>query len=395
MLFHIRNLQLLLICNIFLIYIPVSYSFNVNIDEIQVPWYLDQIEINRAWEITKGLENVTIAVIDSGIDFSHPALNHCSWINPGEIPNNDIDDDLNGYIDDIIGWDFVNNDNNIGYEDLDPISNHGTFIAGIIAGVDDNSSIFGIAPNIKVMALRIITRDNLLEVPGIFSEAIDYAMTNGANVISSSVQMPLGIPGLRSSIQRAETKKIPFVSATGNTFNSEGGGRNSTAYPASYPESIAVGASNIFQERADYSNYGSEIDLVAPVGDEDYNTREETIQSTSFNSKYRYGYGTSFASPQVAAIISLMKSVHFNLSVSEIKSILYETAIDINTKGWDESTGYGIVNASAAVIRAQNFSNLTTKKEVSFPFSSIPFTTELLILLIIAGNRRFRKKKVK
>ncbi|MHA2253223.1 MAG: S8 family serine peptidase, partial [Candidatus Kariarchaeaceae archaeon] len=368
-------------------------SLNLNNNEIQLPWYLEQIEIENAWEITKGLSNLTIAVIDSGIDFSHPALNHSSWINPNETPDNNLDDDNNGYIDDINGWDFVNNDNNIGYEESDPISNHGTFIAGIIVGPDNDSSVFGIAPNVKIMALRIVTRDNLLVSFGIFSEAIEYAIINGADVISCSIQMPLGIPGLRSSIQRAENRKIPFISSTGNTLNSEGGGKNSIVYPASYPESIAVGASNPGQEKADYSNYGEEIDLVAPVGDQNYVTREDTIQSTDLNAKYRYNYGTSLASPQVAAVISLMKSVNFNLSVADIRSILYETAIDINRTGWDEYTGHGIVNASAAVMRAQNFSNITAIMRNPFPFPSISLANEVLILIIIAGFKSLRMRK--
>ena len=148
--FHFKILQGFFICSLCLLSIPMVHSLNLNVNESQLPWYLEQIEVRNAWEITKGLGNLTIAVIDSGIDFSHPALNHSSWKNPNETPNNNIDDDNNGYIDDINGWDFVNNDNNIGYEESDPISGHGTFIAGIIAGLDNDSSILGIAPNIKI-----------------------------------------------------------------------------------------------------------------------------------------------------------------------------------------------------------------------------------------------------
>lgn len=389
--FLFRFFQTIIISLLFFTSVPTTILNGTKTEIDQLPWYLEQINVAGAWEISKGLENITIAVIDSGIDFNHPELNHSSWLNSNEIPNNNIDDDLNGYIDDIHGWDFVNKDNNTGNDILDPIHYHGTFIAGIIASKHDDSGIVGISPEIKIMSLRIINFEKLLEDPGIFIEAIDYAVNNGAEVISTSIQMPLGIPGLRSSIQRAVEYNIPFVAATGNTYNSEGGGRNSVSFPAAYSESIAVGASNINYEKADYSNFGSTIELVAPVGDEDYKTRNQTIRSTELNSGFNYGYGTSYASPQVAAVIALMKSVRYNISVSDIRNILHSTAIDINETGWDEFTGYGIVNASAAVVRAKNYMLSTTKKNLPFPFPYMTHINQILCLIAILTLRSLKR----
>ncbi len=344
-----------------------SYSFN------QLPWHLEDIDIEGAWSITNGSSNITIAIIDSGIDFSHPELNHSGWINEDEILDGS-DNDNNGYIDDIFGWDWVNDDNNPSNDENDTLNFHGTFIAGLIASKGVMEDMVGIAPNIRLMALRVIDFDSIITPDGLI-EAIDYAVDNGADVISMSLELAFGPPGFLSSIRNAQDANIAVVAGTGNK------GEEDISVIASFSEVIAVGASNFKQEKADYSNWGKEIELVAPVGDKNYDSVENILKSTVLGNTYSYGYGTSFAVPQVAAVIGLIKSVRNDLHIDKIRDILHSTATDIPPAGWDSSTGYGIVNASAAVRMALNFSN-ETNTGTPWPFFT-PFSSVTLLVALI------------
>jgi subtilisin family serine protease len=174
-----------------------SYNTTSTVDGL--PWNLTQIGISGAWEITAGNKTVTTAVIDTGVDFTHPSITQTQWINTGEIPNNSVDDDKNGYIDDWKGWDWVNHDNNPGWEENDKIDHHGTFITGLIAANDD--SIIGVAPNTTIMALRVVDQDTLIPNPDALKSALDYAIENGADVIIMSIDLFIGPPGFRDSIR--------------------------------------------------------------------------------------------------------------------------------------------------------------------------------------------------
>jgi len=196
-------------------------------------WHLMEIGAEEAWNYTRGNQEITVAVIDSGLDFSHPDLSNQSWVNLEEIENNGIDDDGNGYIDDINGWDFRDNDNN-----PSPGHHHGTFVAGLIAADDDNNLSVGIAPNVKLMDLRFLDNNNAFGGGdwGMFADAIDYARENGAHIIHLSIQA-YGIPpsSFHSAIKRAYESDIVIVSVTGNN-------EDHVTYPGNYSEVIAVSA---------------------------------------------------------------------------------------------------------------------------------------------------------
>jgi subtilisin family serine protease len=380
-------LRILLVSHLFLFGISEFNIININSDTTQLSWHLQQINVEEAWAITKGSSNITVAILDTGIDFVHSELNHSAWINANEIPNNSIDDDLNGYIDDINGWDWVSNDNHPEYEEEDPIHYHGTFIAGIIAGKDDNNGIVGIAPDVRLMALKVVDTDLLIPNPSGLAEAVQYAINEGADVISMSLDLLIGPPGFHSSLENAITADIPLVASVGNTYVSEGGGRDSITIPAVFSEVIAVGATNFYQERADYSNFGEELEIVAPVGDEQFDTEEHIIRSISTENSFRYSYGTSYAAPQVSAVIALIKSIRADLNVNDIRFILQNSATDISTPGWDRFTGYGLLNASAAVRMAQVYEKISNQSSSKHSpwifFTSFPETITLVSLIIV------------
>ena len=349
---------------------------------MSLPWNLDQIDINGAWEITTGNSNVTVAIIDSGIDFTHRAITHAQWINTGEIQNNSIDDDNNGYVDDYMGWDWVSQDNNPGSQVGDEITHHGTFIAGIIAGNDEE--ILGVAPNCTVMALRIVDQDSLIPDPNSLEEAVVYALAHGADVISLSLDLLISPLGFRDTIRKAVLAKIPVVAITGNSNE----GDESIVLPGRFSEVIAVGASNFYGQRARYSNWGLEIEVLAPGGESpNYELLGASLGGTS-----RRGYGTSYAGPHVAGIICLIKSIRNDLSVDDFRNILYTTATDVGEEGWDEETGYGIVNATAALRLALQYiqqPSATTNLPNFFDISSVTFLEVIsLIFLPFTIHRR-------
>ncbi|MBY9000157.1 MAG: S8 family serine peptidase [Candidatus Heimdallarchaeota archaeon] len=302
-------------------------------------WHHRLIKSNDAWDITQGRKEIVVAIIDSGVDFSHPDLINTQWINVGEIADNSIDDDGNGYVDDVYGWDFISNDSNPGPTSSDPVNWHATFIAGIIAAPKDDFGVVGIAPNVTIMNVRILDVDNYVYSYETFGDAIRYAAENGADVINLSIIASDNSSLYMDEIEYANSLNIPVVAATGNSDLSV------VAHPAKSDNVIAVGASNRKNEKADYSNYGEETELVAPVGD----ANEDNIRSTVPPDQYGTGWGTSFAGPQVSATIALMKSLNDSLSVAEIRDILHKSAKDLGDPGHDILTGYGLLNVLKAV----------------------------------------------
>ncbi|MCG3258002.1 MAG: S8 family serine peptidase, partial [Candidatus Heimdallarchaeota archaeon] len=309
-----------------------------------VGWHLPQISIYGAWEKTYGNEDIIVAIIDSGIDFSHPQLEGKSWNNTDEIPDNGIDDDSNGYIDDVAGWDFVSNDNIPGPEAADPVHWHATFISGILAAPLDGIGVAGVAPNVTIMDIRVLDSLNYAgtTLEG-FGDAIRYAVENGADVINLSLHYYSESELYHDDITYAVDQNIPVVSVTGNTPMSSGGGRYYQSFPGGYDNVISVGATSYWGDRADFSNFGPWTELVAPVGDQGVNN----IRSTFPPDTYATGWGTSFACPQVVGVIALMRSINHTMSVGEIREILHETADDLGDEGKDDYFGYGMVNATA------------------------------------------------
>lgn len=280
-------------------------------------WHLNNtVQLNKdiraesAWDSDTNADGVIVAVIDTGVRYTHEDLAANMWVNPGETADNGIDDDANGYIDDVYGADEYSNDGN-------PADGggHGTMVSGYAGAVGNNGKgVTGVAwTGIKIMALRFIDQtgsvaDNVA--------CIDYAINKGAKVINASY----GSAGFSftesSAIQRAANAGIIMVAAAGNGGGDFVGDNNDTTpfYPASYTRSniIAVGATDRNDAKASFSNFGAtSVDLFAPGVD---------VWSTSYTSdtSYASGSGTSFAAPIVSGALALLRSSYPNDSVSQL-----------------------------------------------------------------------------
>ena len=237
------------------------------------------IDAPEAWDITTGDSSVVIAVIDSGVAYNHPELAANIWTNPGEIPGNGTDDDHNGYRDDIVGWDFVDNDN-------DPMDfyGHGTHVAGTIAGVGNNSrGITGVMWSARIMCLRFLDTSGSGTTADAIS-AINYAAANGARVLNNSWGGGGLSQALGDAIRRSDSAGTVFVAAAGN----EGTDNDTTpSYPASFTVDniISVAATGQSDDLATFSNFGAtSVDVGAP-GVNTYSTvpAREVVFSDTFD----------------------------------------------------------------------------------------------------------------
>jgi hypothetical protein len=281
-------------------------------------WYHSQVKAPAAWQLTTGDASQIIAIIDTGIDWTHPDLAENIWINQSEQSGNEgADDDDNGFVDDIRGWDFVNNDNN----PMDDNS-HGTHVAGIAgARTNNNVGIAGIAWNVKLMPLKVLQssgRGNWSTI----AQGVVYAAENGATIINMSLGGYTESLTMKTALENAYNKSV-LVSAAGNDGLCIGAGEciGAPMFPAVYPWVLGVQASASNGGKTSWSNYdptgptafsnpyGYNYEILAPG---------QNIYSTIPGNKYRYLSGTSMATPVVAGGVALIKSHLPNISTEEL-----------------------------------------------------------------------------
>jgi len=352
----------------------------------EIGWHLKNIYVENAWNLAGDVEKITIAVIDSGIDFTHTELINSRWINEDEIIDNGLDDDGNGYIDDYMGWDFVSDDNNPGSDSNDPINSQGTFTAGIISASHNGEGIVGVAPGVKLMNIRLLDLSTLLSVVNKITDSIRYAVDNGADIISLSLQNLLNISLVYEGIRYAYENDVIMVSTSGFQFYE---GIEGIDFPAAYEEVICVGAVNMTNSISDICNYGTAQELVAPVGDRNYVSIDHIITSTVPVDGYVSSYGSNFACPQVAGLIALMKSLHHKLDIEEIREILHLTATDLGEDGRDPYYGYGLINASKAMEETKNrWNKIVTQRNIIIISSLI---TTIGIITVTLSIRKRKK----
>ena len=277
--------------------------------------YLHRVKIRDAWDYSVGTYDITVAVIDSGIYIHHPDLKDNIWKNTKEIEGNNVDDDKNGYIDDIFGWNFVDNNNQMDITfDKD---DHGTMVAGIIGAKNNNYiGISGINKYVKLMPLLILSKYKSADFDEV-AKAIKYAVDNGADIINLSfgTQGTVGYTtALDNAIKYAYENNVLLVAAAGNGDVETGSGQDLNFVKESPVCNdnnknmvLGVGAlsDNDFVSKTNWSNYGTYIDIWAP-GENILTTSKP--EYSNYQLDYFYGDGTSFAAPIVSGIAALIKA---------------------------------------------------------------------------------------
>ena len=271
----------------------------------------EDINMARAWEITKGSTAVKVAVIDTGVDFNHPDLKSQMDVNALELNGKPgVDDDKNGYVDDIYGYDFANKDG-----DPSDGHGHGTHCAGVIGAEHNSAGIAGVMANVKIVAIKFISDKGSGETIDAIS-SIDYAIKRKVQVMSNSWGGGEKEQSLMDAIIAAEAAGITFVAAAGNDSSNND---TRAAYPANYEVSnvISVGSFTSQGAKSGFSNFGLKTVHVTAPG--------STILST-----YKGGYsnlsGTSMAAPHVSGIVGLMLSKEPGLTPLEIRERLIKTS---------------------------------------------------------------------
>ena len=315
-------------------------------------WHLEKIRAFGAQSISSGSTNIPIAIIDSGVDLNNPLNNERYWLNQSEDINNNgvldsldlngIDDDGNGYIDDVIGYDFVDTFNEHPVKDfktIDPfpqddfsISGHGSLISSLI---------HSIVPNSPQMILKAADANGFLEEDDI-AKALIYAEENGAKVINLSFGDIVESLFLKQIIQYISDKNVIIVSSSGNN------GKASLNYPAAFPEVISVGNTNRFDERTASSNYSKFLDLVAPGTELVLNGLND--QNFTVN-------GTSFSAPQVSAAVAMILDVFEIEKTDEIRQQIIRFTDDVMFEGKDDETGHGRLNLEK-ILNQNSYTNI-------------------------------------
>jgi subtilisin family serine protease len=316
---------------------------------------------------------VTVAVIDTGLDYTHPDFARDSlWMNAKEKLNG-VDDDRNGFIDDVVGWNFAEDSNNPWDR-----AGHGTFIAGIIAAASDNQvGIAGLNPHARIMPLAVLNAAGHGRSSQV-AAAIHYAIANGAQVINLS----LGSENLSAleehAIRRALEGGVIVVVASGNL------GRDTRGFGlADLRGALVVAATDPHDQRAKFSNYGANVSIAAPGVDilglrareSDFvrASRADTATAATTggaivgpDGHYYRASGTSFAAAFVSGVASWLLSVRPELTGTQVTRMLTQSARDVGVPGIDSATGYGLIDARAAFTADPEFwiASRITKTEV-------------------------------
>ena len=283
------------------VYIPNDILFR------KYQWNLPAIETLEGWNITRGDENIIVAVVDTGVDLDHPDLvqnlvEGYNVVQPGSPPADDV--------------------------------GHGTHVAGVIAAsVDNVEGIAGISWHNRVMPVKVLDETGVGSTYNV-AQGIIWAADNGAKVINLSLGNYVDAQFLHDAIRYAYERDVVLIAATGNDNTEEPG------YPAAYPEVFAVSSTNHWNEKSPFSNFGDYVDVVAPG---------ENIASTYSGNQYAALSGTSMASPHVAALAAMIRSVNPALTNGEVMQLMRDSAIDLGAEGKDKYYGYGLIDVKRAL----------------------------------------------
>lgn len=302
--------------------------------EIAKMYGLEKVGAQEAWQITSGSSRVVVADIDTGVDYNHQDLINNMWRNPGEIAGDGIDNDSNGFIDDVVGWDFRDKDARP-FDD----NSHGSHTSGTIAATGGNGiGVSGVAQQASIMGLRFLGGAQGSGTLEDAVKAIDYATENGAQIMSNSWGGGGYSQAMFDAISRANDKGILFVAAAGNSGSDND---KKAQYPANYnlPNVLTVAATDAADKLASFSCYGVKSVHIAAPG--------VKILSTTPGDKYASLSGTSMATPHVTGAAVLLKAAYPNLKAKELKDILLQSVEELVSLKGKVSTG-GRLNISKA-----------------------------------------------
>jgi hypothetical protein len=368
-------------------------------------WYYSKSKLPELWKDLgcpeagdcSGRSNVVVAVLDTGVAFENfndtLGLSGAQYtvvgdynginlfVNSDEVANNGLDDDCNGYVDDVNGIDAyapyegsitkttciadvpiaVDDDFRKAGHPVDTYG-HGTFVTGLIASMVDNGSS-SVSPAFDVSIMPLSANEYFERTFSTLAlrDAVDYAIENGADILNMSFGGTGNDALFRSSLEDAYDAGVILIAASGNTSVSQSISQTTTVYPGAYDEVISIGSINSNNSLSSYSVYGAGVDMVAYVGQSGGSGGAAWQASVGcyFNSNCSstniddgastsYSIGTSFAAPQVAAAAAILKSKNSSYTRSDIYDFLINSAIDVNTAGYDIQTGYGALDFEGA-----------------------------------------------
>jgi len=349
-------------------------------------WYLNRIGFNYVWNNNFIGDDVVVAVIDSGVDINHPDLSGKIWFNKFEVKDNKVDDDHNGFIDDINGWDFVSNSPDpspkISANSNEDGLNHGTMISGIIgANINNGIGISGISQKVKIMPLKALNENGEGKINDVI-RAIDYAVNNGADIINLSFSGPGYNEGFKEAIERAYRAGVIVVAAAGN--NSADLDKD-PLYPACFKGLnneniiISVSATDTLDQKISFASYGRNcVDISAP-GISFFSTYFFDKENNKNKSYSGYWSGTSMSAAVISGSLALIKNTNPKLNNMELLNVLFKSSDNLNSLNpeYQDQLGLGRVNLHNSVNWAlEKWENLEGRF-LFFPQSQIAdFKTE-------------------
>lgn len=318
---------------------PIHLMFQSNDPKLSSQWAHEVVRSAQAWDVSRGNHSVIVAVIDSGVDYLHSDLAGNIWKNPDEVLDG-LDNDGNGLVDDIRGWNFAGNNSNVVADDR---SYHGTHVAGTVGAVGNNGvGVSGHAQSVQILPIKFLSSSG----SGYTSDAIrgmDYAISKKARIISSSWGSRNYSQAMIDALERVRIAGAIFVAAAGNNGTSN----DSTGfYPSGYPHSniVAVASSGKTDVLSRFSNYGAKtVDLAAPG---------ESITSTKNGNAYQTISGTSMATPLVSGVLATMVALRPDLSNVDLIQALLDTVDKVPSMSGKLVSG-GRINSARALQRIQ------------------------------------------
>ncbi len=295
-------------------------------------WHMTKIRADLAWDTERGESTVRVAVIDTGLQVDHPDLAANVWTNPGEIAGNGIDDDGNGYADDVHGWDFAYLDG-----DPDDVFGHGTACAGIIAAVQDNATgVTGVAPECEIVGLKAAIDSGYLYDSAVVP-ALLYTADMGFQVASMSFYGDQVTGAQKEAIDYCWERGVVPVAAAGNSS------QVLPYYPGAFDHTLAVGASEFSDFKSWFSNHGTWVDVAAPG---------EGLSTTVPGSGYTFGFaGTSGATPHVAGLAALLFSANPSATNAEVRAAIEDGAAPLDQYPYGKWSLYGRIDCQSALER--------------------------------------------